>query len=204
VTGPDARSLSSSCRRRTRTPGTPASQRRRWRACCPAGTRCDQLRWARGKLAQCARRLPIDLAAPLGRVARLKDRGHQVPQRAGEVLLTHQDGAVTGVDEVDRAARPRPVGRRKARTRSIRLSQRPAPVRLQVSSARRGMLPSQLISVTTTLTLTSVPRIRTLGLLVWPVRRKARAGQAHHAPTGRRDLPGDTASGVGFRGAHAG
>ena len=50
---------------------------------------------------------------PLGRVAGRQDRGHQVPQRAGEVLLTHRDSAVTGVDDIDGSARRRPVPRRE-------------------------------------------------------------------------------------------
>jgi hypothetical protein len=49
--------------------------------------------------------------APPWGAARRQDRGHQVAQRAGEVLLSHQDGAVAGVDDIDRAARSRPVRR---------------------------------------------------------------------------------------------
>ena len=76
----------------------------------------------------------------------------KVAQRAGEVPLTRQHSAVTGVDDIDRAARSSPVRRGKARTCPIRVSQRPASVRPQVSSARRRMHPSHPISVTTTLT----------------------------------------------------
>ena len=106
-------------------------------------------------------------AAPLCGAARRQDRGHQVAQRAGEVLLTHQDSAVTGVDDIDRAARSRPVRRGKARTCPIRVSQRPASVRPQVSSARRRMHPSHPISVTTTLTQPVSPRTPPAGSS-WP------------------------------------
>src|SRR4029077_9400207 len=50
--------------------------------------------------------------APLRRVAGRQDCDHQVPQRAGEVLLPAQDGAIAGVDDVDRPARRRLVGGR--------------------------------------------------------------------------------------------
>ena len=75
-----------------------------------------------------------------------------MPQRADEVVLAHQHGAAAGVQDVDGAAWGRPVGRGMARTCSIRLCQRPASVRLEVPGARRRMLPSQAISVTTALT----------------------------------------------------
>ncbi len=111
-----------------------------------------------------------------------QDRGHQVAHRAGEVLLTHQDSAVTGVDDIDRAARSRPVRRGKARTCPIRVSQRPASVRAQVSSALRRMLPSHPISVTTTLTQPVSPASRPLG-------RPGPGPAAKGAPAGSSPLP---------------
>jgi hypothetical protein len=103
------------------------------------------------------RALAASPGAPLTWVACRQDWGHQMLQRADEVLLAHQDGAVAGMDDVDRASWGCPVGRGMARTCSMRFSQRPASVRLEVSSARRRMLPSQAISVITTLTQTSLP-----------------------------------------------
>jgi hypothetical protein len=103
------------------------------------------------------RALAASPGAPLTWVACRQDCGHQMLQRADEVLPAHQDGAAADMDDVDRASWGCPVGRGMARTCSMRFSQRPASVRLEVSSARRWMLPSQAISVITTLTQTSLP-----------------------------------------------
>jgi len=78
-------------------------------------------------------------------------------QRADEVLFAHKDGAVAGVDDVDRASWGCPVGRGDGQDLLDEVSQRPASVRLEVSSARRRMIPSQATSVITTLTQTSLP-----------------------------------------------
>jgi len=90
-------------------------------------------------------------------LADCQDRGHQLPQRADEIVLAHQHGAAAGLQNVDGLAGSRPVGRGMATTCPMRSSQRPGSVRLQVSSARRRMLPSGAIPVITTLTQTSVP-----------------------------------------------
>ena len=80
-----------------------------------------------------------------------------MPQRADEVVLTHQHGAAAGLQNVDGLVGSRPVGGGTATTCPMSSSQRPGSVRLQVSSARRRMLPAEAISVITTLTQTSVP-----------------------------------------------
>jgi hypothetical protein len=67
------------------------------------------------------------------------------------------------------------TGRRGQRACSIRVSQRPASVRPQVSSVRRRMHPSHPISVTTTLTQPVSPRHRPAGAS-WP--RSCRRGCA--------------------------
>jgi len=103
------------------------------------------------------RALAASPGAPLTWVACRQDCGHQMLQRADEVLLAHQDGAVAGMDDVDRASWGCPVGRGDGQDLLDEVSQRPASVRLEVSSARRRMLPSQAISVITTLTQTSLP-----------------------------------------------
>src|SRR6266487_3078817 len=95
---------------------------------------------------------------PQRRGACVQDGPHQFLQGADEVLLAHHNGAVTGVDDIDRAAWRRPVRRGTARTCSIRFSQRPAAVRPVVSTPGGGCSPSQPISVTTTLTGPVWPR----------------------------------------------
>ena len=70
---------------------------------CPARTRVRE-RAPRPCLQACGAAM---------RAARRQGGGHQVAQRAGEVLLTRQDSAVAGVDDMDRAARSRPVRRRE-------------------------------------------------------------------------------------------
>jgi len=57
------------------------------------------------------RALAASPGAPLTWVACRQDCGHQMLQRADEVLLAHQDGAVAGMDDVDRASWGCPVGR---------------------------------------------------------------------------------------------
>ena len=103
------------------------------------------------------RALAASPGAPLTWVACRQDCGHQKLQRADEVLFAHKDGAVAGVDDVDRASWGCPVGRGDGQDLLDEVSQRPASVRLEVSSARRRMIPSQATSVITTLTQTSLP-----------------------------------------------
>jgi hypothetical protein len=103
------------------------------------------------------RALAASPGAPLTWIACRQDCGHQMPQRADEVLSAHQDGAVADMDDVDRASWGCPVGRGDGQDLLDEVSQRPASVRLEVSSARRRMIPSQATSVITTLTQTSLP-----------------------------------------------
>jgi hypothetical protein len=97
-------------------------------------------------------------AAPLCGAARRQDRSHQVAQRAGEVLLTHQHSAVTGVDDIDRAARSRPVRRREGQ--DLPDQGFPAPSLGQAAGIQRpaAQAPIPPISVTTTLTPPASPR----------------------------------------------
>ena len=81
---------------------------------------------------------------------------------------TIQSEAAPGKDRCTNSAQPRtnndsPRRRRPVRWRESQdlleqVSKRPGSVRPEVPSARRRVLPSQLISVTATLTQTSVPR----------------------------------------------
>lgn len=45
-------------------------------------------------------------------LARLQDRLHQIGQRAGEILFTHQHSTIPGVNHIHRLTRSRPVWRR--------------------------------------------------------------------------------------------
>jgi hypothetical protein len=138
-----------SARRRQGVPG--ASEDRLCRTLAAPSSRSHARSVVRG------RALAASPGAPLTWVACRQDCGHQMLQRADEVLLAHQDGAVAGMDDVDRASWGCPVRRGDGQDLLDEVSQRPASVRLEVSSARRRMLPSQATSVITTLTQTSLP-----------------------------------------------
>ena len=164
------RAAVSSCRRR-RVPAAPFLIPPRPRP----GTRRQNRRFINTTARQDDRRGSVVRGAVSARpplpstwVACRQDRGHQMPQRADEIVLAHQHGALAGVQDIDGAAGSRPVGRGMARTCSMRFSQRPASVRPEVSSARRRIFPSPAISVITTLTLASVPALApSLALHLW-------------------------------------
>jgi hypothetical protein len=132
------------------------------------------------------------------RVAGVQDCCHRVLQGADEVLLAHHHSAVTGAQNVDRAAWSCPVRRGTLRTCSRSSSQPRGPVRPEVSRAHRRRLPSRPISVTTTFTPPVCPhpgkkaRCWTAG----PVAVSGRftdacpAGAAGHTPLAGTPVPG--------------
>jgi hypothetical protein len=138
-----------SARRRQSVPG--ASEDRLCRTLAAPSSRSHARSVVRG------RALAASPGAPLTWVACRQDCGHQMLQRADEVLFAHQDGAVAGMDDVDRASWGCPVRRGDGQDLLDEVFPAAASVRLEVSSARRRMLPSQAISVITTLTQTSLP-----------------------------------------------